>query len=89
MFNCITHLSLSLSFKPLLPSQAHSAIIHLLPGGSLMSDTSSLSSSFAQSTVESLCRYQRSLAELLRHFWACFPVVNQQLEQKVRTCVIV
>lgn len=53
-----------------------------------MTDTSSLSSSYEQSTVENLCRYQRSLAELLRHFWACFPVVNQQLEQKVRACII-
>ena len=58
-------------------------MVHLLPGGSLMSDDVTSSSALPQSTTEQLFRYQRSLAELLRHFWACFPVVNQQLEQKV------
>ena len=48
-----------------------------------MSDDVTSSSALPQSTTEQLFRYQRSLAELLRHFWACFPVVNQQLEQKV------
>ena len=48
-----------------------------------MSDDVTSSSALAQSTTEQLFRYQRSLAELLRHFWACFPVVNQQSEQKV------
>ena len=56
---------------------------HLLPGGSLMSsDVRSGPSSLSLSSAELLFRYQRSLAELLRHFWACFPVINQQLEQK-------
>ena len=29
-----------------------------------------------------------SLAELLRHFWSCFPVKTQFLEEKVRTMKI-
>ncbi|XP_011403343.1 PREDICTED: general transcription factor IIH subunit 1-like isoform X2 [Amphimedon queenslandica] len=68
----------------LLPSQAQSASKHLMVGGSLVNmDSSAAVSSISPSSFESLCRYQRSLGELLRHFWACFPVVNQQLEQKV------
>ena len=68
----------------LLPSQAQSASKHLMAGGSLVNmDSSAAVSSISPSSFESLCRYQRSLGELLRHFWACFPVVNQQLEQKV------
>ena len=70
-----------------MASQAQSASKHFMIGGSLVSrDTSAAVSSVSPSVFESLCRYQRSLGELLRHFWACFPVVNQQLEQKVKEC---
>ena len=54
----------------------------MLPGGSLMlGDSEGMATN--PSTIDSLCRHQRSLGELLRHFWACFPVINHQLEQKV------
>ncbi len=62
---------------------------HLLPGGTLISsDNLSRSASLSPSVAELLFRYQRSLAELLRHFWACFPVINQQLEQKVQFLIM-
>ena len=34
---------------------------------------------------EQVFRHQAAVAELLRHFWACFPVLSPQLEEKVGT----
>jgi transcription initiation factor TFIIH subunit 1 len=61
--------------------QGQLACRHLLPGGSLMGGGSS-GASVSSSAIEGLHRHQRSLGEILRHFWACFPVLNTQLEQK-------
>ena len=36
-----------------------------------------------QAQREQLFRHQAAVAELLRHFWACFPVLSPQLEEKV------
>lgn len=58
-------------------------------GGSLIGVASTPPSSISPLVLESLCRYQRSLGELLRHFWACFPVVNSQLELKVEIIIFV
>ena len=65
------------------PNNAYSAVTYLIPGGSLMPwDTPT---SFSSTIVHlQLLRHQAAIAELLRHFWACFPVVSTQLEDKVR-----
>ena len=35
-------------------------------------------------TREQLFHHQATVAELLRHFWACFPILTPQLGEKVR-----
>ena len=69
------------------PNNAYSAVMYLAPGGSLMPwDTPT---SFRSADVHfQLLRHQAAIAELLRHFWACFPVVSPQLEEKVSTYVV-
>ena len=39
--------------------------------------------SLSQEQREVLFRHQAAIAELLRHFWSCFPVRTPQLEEKV------
>ena len=57
---------------------------HLLPGGSLM-DSGQLSSVvLSAATTQLLVRHQAVVAEILRHFWTCFPIISPTLEQKVR-----
>ena len=34
-------------------------------------------------TTQLLVRHQAVVAEILRHFWTCFPVISPALEQKV------
>ena len=68
------------------PNSAYSAVMYLIPGGSLMPWNAP--SSFGSTNVQlQLLRHQAAVAELLRHFWACFPVVSPQLEEKVHVNV--
>ena len=82
---------------PLTPSQAvnmvaaHSAVSYLVPGGQLMPSRGppeGLGSTLSPKLRELLFRHQASIAELLRHFWACFPpqgatMLTPQVEEKV------
>lgn len=69
---------------------AHSALNCLLPGGVLMShggyNQKGGGSSLTPEQREVLFRHQAAIAELLRHFWNCFPVRTPQLEEKVSCC---
>ena len=66
--------------------QACSIMADVAPGGKLMAD-SSKGNTAAQlvpnSTQSDLQKQYHALSELLRHFWSCFPVKTQQLEEKV------
>ena len=42
-----------------------------------------LKACLSSETQASLVQHQAALSELLRHFWACFPTVSAQLEEKV------
>ena len=42
-------------------------------------------SALTHSQREQLFKHQAAIAELLRHFWACFPVLSPQLEEKVNS----
>lgn len=77
-------------FKPDLSSSltfvnALAALNELRPGGSLMKVTTSieLSSSVTGDVQQKLKHTYLSGNELLRHFWSCFPVVNDHLEEKL------
>lgn len=64
---------------------ANSVLWELSPGGALMQNYStqhlnSLASSDVETEVKML---YNALAELLRHFWACFPTTSKELEEKV------
>ena len=56
---------------------------HLLPGGSLMGGGQLSSVVLSAATTQLLVRHQAVVAEILRHFWTCFPVTSPTLEQKV------
>ena len=70
-----------------------SAVNHLLPTGSLMAGGGggrrgggygqSAAAQLSLSNQEQLFHHQAAVAELLRHFWACFPILSPQLEEKV------
>lgn len=70
---------------------AHSAVGHLVPGGQLMRSgghSEGLGSTLSPELREQLFRHQAAIAELLRHFWACFPpqgltTLTPQVEEKV------
>ena len=65
-------------------SAMYSAVSHLVPGGSLMSRGGGVvSSQLSPNTRDQLYHHQLAVNELLRHFWACFPILNPQLEEKV------
>jgi len=69
-----------------LPSDmACHVLTEMSPGGSLMNTTSetSMQHLVSSSLQKELKLQYNSLSELLRHFWSCFPVKTQLLEEKV------
>lgn len=69
-----------------LPSgMACHVLTEMSPGGSLMSTTSETSMQhLVSSSVQAEVKLQyNSLSELLRHFWSCFPIKTQFLEEKM------
>ncbi|CAG2206826.1 GTF2H1 [Mytilus edulis] len=64
---------------------AVSVLGELSPGGSLMHGTSQqqLQHMVPEEMQEELKTQYNALLELLRHFWACFPVQSKSLEEKV------
>ena len=69
------------------PLVAQSAIASLVPGGQLMTSSGCVQGDGASLSLEQqsmLFRHQAAIAELLRHFWSCFPARTPQLEEKVR-----
>ncbi|CAH3152099.1 unnamed protein product [Porites evermanni] len=69
-----------------LPSDmACHVLTEMSPGGSLMNTTSETSMQhLVPSKLQKELKLQyNSLSELLRHFWSCFPVKTQFLEEKV------
>lgn len=64
---------------------AHSAIAYLAPGGMLMPSGCGQKAStiLTMEQQQQVFRHQAAIAELLRHFWSCFPVRTAQLEAKV------
>ena len=42
-----------------------------------------VSSQLSSEARDQLFHHQLAVNELLRHFWACFPILNTQLEEKV------
>ena len=73
------------------PVVAQSAISSLVPGGQLMSTSECTmqgdGASLTQEQQVMLFRHQAAIAELLRHFWSCFPARTPQLEEKVSIAV--
>ena len=62
----------------------YSAVSHLVPGGSLMVRGGGMASThLSPDSREQLLQHQMAVSELLRHFWACFPILTPQLEEKV------
>ncbi|KAJ7391064.1 General transcription factor IIH subunit 1 [Desmophyllum pertusum] len=69
-----------------LPSDmACHVLSEMSPGGSLMSTTSETSMQhLVSSSLQAEVKLQyNSLSELLRHFWSCFPVKTQFLEERI------
>ncbi|KAH3877055.1 hypothetical protein DPMN_000911, partial [Dreissena polymorpha] len=66
-------------------STAISVLGELSPGGALMRGTTQqqLSQMVPENMQQELKQNYNALCELLRHFWACFPVSSQLLEDKV------
>lgn len=64
---------------------ALAALGKLSPGGALMSGTSlqKLHKQVSPATREEIRQTYNAMLELLRHFWACFPVMSKALEDKV------
>lgn len=80
MHNWIPHLSQVIS-----SNIAVSVLGELSPGGSLMHGTSQqqLQHMVPTEIQDELKTQYNALLELLRHFWACFPVQSKSLEEKV------
>lgn len=70
-----------------LPSKqtAASVLSDLSPGGALMGESSQqpIHSLYGADIQQELGRIYVALAELLRHFWSCFPVTSKTLEEKL------
>ncbi|XP_059154425.1 general transcription factor IIH subunit 1-like [Physella acuta] len=66
-------------------TQALSVLGELSPGGALMSGTTlqKLHQQVAPATRDEIKQNYNAMCELLRHFWACFPVSSKALEDKV------
>lgn len=78
------------SWNPNLPGvlASSSAVVvlgELMPGGSLMKnmDGTHIKDSVPVEIQAEMKQLYCALAELLRHFWCCFPTTTQQLEEKV------
>ncbi|XP_071954957.1 general transcription factor IIH subunit 1-like [Antedon mediterranea] len=69
-----------------VPSNLSSSVMsELTPGGLLMASSAQkpLHSLYTQDIQREMKRLYTSLSELLRHFWACFPVTNKTLEDRL------
>ncbi|XP_033102640.1 general transcription factor IIH subunit 1-like [Anneissia japonica] len=69
-----------------VPNRLTSSVMsELTPGGLLMASSSQkpLHSLYSQDVQREMKRLYTALSELLRHFWACFPVTNRSLEDKL------
>jgi len=76
----------SLDIKPLVNhSLAVSILVDLSPGSQLMQSNGvqNLKDEIAKKNQEEVKALYISSCEMLRHFWACFPPKNDQLEHKV------
>lgn len=69
----------------LTPSSAIVALGELMPGGTLMKniDGTQLKDTVPVEIQTEMKQLYCALAELLRHFWCCFPTTTPQLEEKV------
>lgn len=69
----------------LAPSCAIVALGELMPGGSMMKniDGTLLKDTIPVEIQTEMKQLYCALAELLRHFWCCFPTTTPQLEEKV------
>ena len=70
---------------------AEAALSHLVPGGVLVSGGcgQKVTSLLTEKQQQELLRHQMAIAELLRHFWSCFPARTPQLEAKVSDVTLV
>ncbi|XP_038077293.1 general transcription factor IIH subunit 1-like [Patiria miniata] len=71
--------------KVLRGGVARSVTNELTPGGALMgrNTTQPLHTLYNKEVHEELKRLYAALAEILRHFWSCFPVANKSVEEKL------
>ncbi|XP_030845510.1 general transcription factor IIH subunit 1 [Strongylocentrotus purpuratus] len=71
--------------KVISSNTARSVMGELTPGGALMASLSTqpVHTMYSPETQKEVKRLYSALAELLRHFWSCFPVTNRSLEEKV------
>lgn len=67
------------------PASSISILVDLSPGSQLMQTTGvqNLKDEIPKKNMEETKALYTSSCEMLRHFWACFPPKNEQLEQKV------
>eukprot|EP00794_Sanderia_malayensis_P018270 gene18270-20090_t len=79
-----------LNWTPDLPNvlsseQACAALAEVSPGSKLMNMSMNANYSNQLSTFQQqeMRQQNRALSEILRHFWSCFPIKTQQLEEKV------
>ncbi|XP_022082921.1 general transcription factor IIH subunit 1-like isoform X2 [Acanthaster planci] len=71
--------------KVLRSGVAGSVTNELTPGGALMgrNTTQPLHTLYNKEVQDELKRLYAALAELLRHFWSCFPVASKTVEEKL------
>lgn len=77
-------------FKPnliscLSPASSLSALSELSPGGALMraNTANELKDSVPPDVHKELLNSYMACNELLRHYWSCFPIVTEKLEEKL------
>ena len=80
----ISHLK-DVNSKCLLSPDAITALSELSPGGSLVKSTQivNLKETVSAEIQKELKEIYFATNELLRHFWACFPVTSERLEEKL------
>ncbi|XP_072034851.1 general transcription factor IIH subunit 1-like [Amphiura filiformis] len=73
------------AFQALSSSMAGAVMNELTPGGALMGASmhQPLHAVYSKEIQHDLKRLYTSLAELLRHFWSCFPVSSKAVEEKL------
>ncbi|XP_063960530.1 general transcription factor IIH subunit 1-like [Lytechinus pictus] len=71
--------------KVISSNTARSVMGELTPGGALMASLSHqpVHTLYSPEIQKEVKRLYAALAELLRHFWSCFPITNRSLEEKV------